>query len=251
MPVQNHKVYVKIYLKRFVNFYLKLHVVSQKILVLFLCQDEIGLHMYIIDLKVVFIRCYFRGDVTVKPSFQSGIMLNIRPKVEKGWDKEFPYFVEIDNHHSLSQVAQILYTNAYPLSEKKKRGMNSSETHYSTEEISQDSSSFSEGKVTTIAVNRYERNAVARKICIEHYGYVCQICNFDFYKFYGSLGEGLIHVHRVKPLSQIGEGYQVDPIADLIPVCPNCHAVIHRKKEAISIDEIKSKIKTMKAEQQH
>lgn len=145
-----------------------------------------------------FIRCYFRGDVSVKPSFQSGITVNIRPKVEKGWDKEFPYFVEIDDHHSLSRVAHILYTNAYPLSEKK-RGRNSSEIHYSTEEIPQDSSSFSEGKVTTSAVNRYERNVAARKICIEHYCYMCQICNFDFYKFYGSLGEGLIHVHHVKP----------------------------------------------------
>jgi len=79
----------------------------------------------------------------------------------------------------------------------------------------------------------------------------CQICKFDFNKFYAPLGEGIIHVHHLKPLAQIGEGYQVDPITDLIPVCPNCHTVIHRGKETISIDKIKLKIQTIKAEQQH
>ena len=68
------------------------------------------------------------------------------------------------------------------------------------------------------------------------------------YKFYGHLGEGLIHVHHLRPLAQIGIGYQVDPITDLIPVCPNCHAVIHRKKEPIRVDDIKSTIQTIRAE---
>lgn len=198
-----------------------------------------------------FIRCYFRGDVIVKPAFQSGIKINIRPKIEKGWDKEFPYFVEVSDHHLLPQVAQILCANAYPLSEKKKSGMNQSQPFYLPEEIPQVAATFSEGSATTISINKYERNVTARKICIEHYGCACQICKFDFYKFYGNLGEGLIHVHHLKPLAQIGEGYQVDPIKDLIPVCPNCHAVIHRKKETISVDDIKLIIQSVKTEQLH
>lgn len=41
---------------------------------------------------------------------------------------------------------------------------------------------------------------------------------------------GIIHVHHLKPLHEsIGIGI-VDPSRDLVPVCPNCHAVIHSKR---------------------
>ncbi len=36
------------------------------------------------------------------------------------------------------------------------------------------------------------------------------------------MGEGFIHVHHLKPLSEVGYEYRVDPIRDLRPVCPNC-----------------------------
>jgi len=56
---------------------------------------------------------------------------------------------------------------------------------------------------------------------------------------YGDLAKNFIHVHHIVPLSSIGEGYQVDATQDLRPVCPNCHAMLHRSKEALSIDELK------------
>jgi predicted HNH restriction endonuclease len=68
---------------------------------------------------------------------------------------------------------------------------------------------------------------VARRQCITHYGPTCVICDFDFRAAYGSELDGFIQVHHIKPLSEIGEEYEVDPVADLRPVCPNCHAVIH------------------------
>ena len=40
-------------------------------------------------------------------------------------------------------------------------------------------------------------------------------------------------VHHIKPLSEINEEYEVDPINDLIPVCPNCHAMLHRQQNGI------------------
>lgn len=85
-----------------------------------------------------------------------------------------------------------------------------------------------EGAVTTVLVNRYERSATARRKCIEHYGAVCAVCSLDFKSTYGQIGEGFIHVHHVVPISSIGETYVLDPIEDLIPVCPNCHAMLHR-----------------------
>ncbi len=65
-------------------------------------------------------------------------------------------------------------------------------------------------------------------------------------KFYGQIGEGFIHVHHLKPLSEIGQEYEVDPIEDLRPVCPNCHAMLHRKKPPYTIEQLKDLIhKTM------
>ena len=56
----------------------------------------------------------------------------------------------------------------------------------------------------------------------------CSICGFDFEKNYGELGKGFIHVHHIVPVSKIGPNYIIDPVKDLIPVCPNCHAMLHR-----------------------
>jgi len=100
-----------------------------------------------------------------------------------------------------------------------------------------------EGVKRTVIVNLYERNPKARKQCIEHWKAICAVCRFDFEDFYGEIGKGFIHVHHLTPVSQIGELYQVDPINDLIPVCPNCHSMIHRYEPPLTVDELKIAIK--------
>lgn len=65
------------------------------------------------------------------------------------------------------------------------------------------------------------------------------MCNFDFEKAYGQLGENYIQIHHLKPLSEIKEDYCVNPEEDLRPICPNCHAMIHRKTPALKIEELK------------
>ena len=98
-----------------------------------------------------------------------------------------------------------------------------------------------EGAVRTVNVNRYERSSIARQRCIEHYGCKCSICGLDFEEKYGEIGKGFIHVHHIIPLNQIGEEYVVDYEKDLIPVCPNCHAMLHRKINGheVTIEELK------------
>lgn len=98
---------------------------------------------------------------------------------------------------------------------------------------------FIEGAEYQSLVTRYERNSAARQRCIDHYGSACFICHFDFAAVYGELAKGFIHVHHIKPLATIGENYQVDPINDLRPLCPNCHAVIHIRKEPYTIEEVR------------
>ena len=106
------------------------------------------------------------------------------------------------------------------------------------EEVAE-SEKYFEGASSEISINAYERNPKARMKCIEHFGYECQVCGFDFENNYGQLGKDYIHVHHIIPLSEIKENYEVNPITDLIPVCPNCHAIIHRTRPALSIDTLK------------
>jgi 5-methylcytosine-specific restriction protein A len=112
---------------------------------------------------------------------------------------------------------------------------------YFPEEVSEE---LVEGKSKTINVNIYERNPLARKRCMEHYGVRCQICDVDFEEKYGEVGKDFIHVHHVVPLHEIQENYKVNPIKDLIPVCPNCHAMLHRKEngEYLTVEQLKERI---------
>jgi 5-methylcytosine-specific restriction protein A len=109
------------------------------------------------------------------------------------------------------------------------------------EEISNEES-YIEGAKTTISVNIYERNTEVRKVCLEHFGYQCQVCKFNFEETYGNIGKNYIHVHHLIPLSEIGEEYQVAPKEDLRPVCPNCHAMLHKTKPALTIEQLRRHI---------
>ena len=102
-----------------------------------------------------------------------------------------------------------------------------------------DSASYVEGASTVVHVNSFERNRHAREACIRHYGYKCNVCGFSFSDAYGAIGEQYIHVHHVVELASIREQYEVDPIRDLRPVCPNCHAMLHRRSPALTIEELK------------
>jgi len=94
-----------------------------------------------------------------------------------------------------------------------------------------------EGAKKQVTVNRYERDRDARRTCIAHHGLRCAVCEMSFGERYGPFAEGLIHVHHLLRLSDIGHEYLVDPIHDLRPVCPNCHAVVHRRDPPLSIEE--------------
>jgi 5-methylcytosine-specific restriction protein A len=104
-------------------------------------------------------------------------------------------------------------------------------------------SQYLEGAKTKVTVNKYERDLNARKKCIEFHGSSCKACGIDFGLVYGpKLGKRYIHVHHIKPLKDIGEEYCVDPITDLVPLCPNCHAMVHQKEPPMPVAELKENI---------
>jgi hypothetical protein len=110
------------------------------------------------------------------------------------------------------------------------------------EEIAEPEKYF-EGAVRTVSVNAFERSATARVKCIATYGYLCAICGFDFEQIYGEIGAEFIHVHHLTPIAEVSASYQVDPTKDLRPVCPNCHAMLHRRTPPYTLEELKIIIK--------
>ncbi len=98
---------------------------------------------------------------------------------------------------------------------------------------------FAEGKQKIVTYKTYDRSPAARQACIEHYGYSCSICGFNFEKTYGKIGSRYIEVHHLKQVADVGEEYLVDPVNDLRPVCANCHRILHKSRPPISIEELK------------
>lgn len=101
---------------------------------------------------------------------------------------------------------------------------------------------YTEGARKLVRVNALERNPKARKVCLQHFGCVCSVCEFNFAKKYGEFANGFIHVHHIKPVSLTDGEYELDPIADLRPVCPNCHAMLHYGNTVINIEDLRARI---------
>ncbi|NCE79366.1 HNH endonuclease [Turicibacter sp. TS3] len=66
-------------------------------------------------------------------------------------------------------------------------------------------------------------------------------------KVYGERFAGKIEVHHKKPLKEIGETYQVDPIHELIPVCPNCHMILHLGDPVFTPEEVEAFINSVRS----
>lgn len=111
------------------------------------------------------------------------------------------------------------------------------------ETVEQISRNLREGKEFHKISKYYERSRDARDACLKEYGYSCKICNFNFYEKYGEIGKNYIHVHHIVPLSEIGGSYIINPKKDLIPICPNCHSMIHSSQKVLSPEELKNVIK--------
>jgi len=103
-----------------------------------------------------------------------------------------------------------------------------------------------EGSIIRVEVNRYERNQLNRAACIAVRGCICTVCGFDFGEVYGQYGTGFIHIHHIVPVSQLGDDYLINPLKDLVPVCPNCHAMLHTVNPPLTVEELQKIINSRK-----
>lgn len=99
---------------------------------------------------------------------------------------------------------------------------------------------------SSISKESLRRNAAARELCLSYHEPICKVCGLDFRLTYGAEFRDCIHVHHLNPMAQATSLRVVNPNTDLVPVCPNCHAVIHahgalRSLDAVSAMMIESK----------
>jgi len=105
-----------------------------------------------------------------------------------------------------------------------------------------DEKEYKEGAKKRVVVNAYERDPKARAASLKCHGYACKVCGMRFQDIYGDIGKNFIHVHHKKPLAGRRATYKVKPTIDLVPVCPNCHAMLHTSSPPIGVEELKEKM---------
>lgn len=98
-----------------------------------------------------------------------------------------------------------------------------------------------EGAVRRVLVNSYERDPRNRAMAIERHGTACLGCDLEMSATYGAIAEGFIHIHHLIPLSELDAPRAPDP-RDLVPLCPNCHAVVHLRKPPLTIADLRQLI---------
>ena len=101
------------------------------------------------------------------------------------------------------------------------------------------SSPESEGKHIKQETTVIQRNPLARRKCIEYYGCRCAACGLAMNEKYGQIGEGVIEVHHLNPIHLFDDTHPVDYKTDLIPLCPNCHTIIHKLANPGDLDGLK------------
>ena len=104
-----------------------------------------------------------------------------------------------------------------------------------------------EGAVRKVAVNQYERSPKNRARAIKAHGVRCFGCRLELAETYGEIAKGYIHIHHVKPIADRPQ--EPPSVDDLIPLCPNCHAIVHLEKPPLSIKRLKELIQAARGPQ--
>ncbi len=204
-------------------------------------SDPVFLYVYHQRIGVtIYLYCDI-GDLDSLHGFtNNAITIETRQSLGSDWAKLTPYFIKIKSQQEAELIPPI-----YEFLASKPSGRRSPRRKSVYFFPSEDGvAAREEGRKVSIFVNRYERDSKNRFACIRIHGAICIVCGFDFTKKYGDIGNGFIHVHHLKPLSEVGREHKIDPRVDLLPVCPNCHEMLHMRTPPFTIDELKELIVT-------
>lgn len=101
-----------------------------------------------------------------------------------------------------------------------------------------------EGSISHALTLKRERSMRNRLLCLSIHGDQCGVCEFQPSDLYGSDMPSILEVHHIEPLGEIEQPKAYDPKTDLIPLCPNCHRAIHKRRPAYTPAELKGLLRT-------
>ncbi len=196
-----------------------------------------------VDFKGDFDDTAFHGDnyVSNKPNAPKRVLLKLQQRISRDINLTYDDL----KSHGLSGNLQGKMVIDGELLEYIQNEINRETTLEASPDFINDASTLPEGAVMQVTINKYERNRSARERCIAAHGCRCSVCGIDFEQVYGEVGKGFIHVHHIVPLASIGKSYRLNPEKDLVPVCPNCHAMLHRpvNGKLMSIQQLRAILK--------
>lgn len=180
-----------------------------------------------------------QGRVRLFLPVDSGSEQDLKPTPSTGtWAKRFHSVYDIASEQDLPRAAELIISAAAMLDQRSQGKFTRRPDQVSADEV-ETGVAYQEGAVRQVTVNAYERDNEAREACLRHHGRSCVVCGFNFLGAYGEQAADYIQVHHIKPIARAGGTYVLNPIRDLRPVCPNCHAVIHRRDPPFEIAEVK------------
>jgi len=189
---------------------------------------------FVMDKELKRIRLFWKADFSALLQNAFPELFNLYSKNEEVHDEpSVMRFRKIENDNSFYQLEFI----------------NPSDIESDVQsEIEEEQEPKPEGGIKEFYGKRYERDAANRARAVEIHGMICVVCGFDFEKEYGLRGKGYIEIHHMKPLSSLQRQQIINPATDLVPICSNCHRMIHRKKEdVLTIERLKEIIKTVRS----
>lgn len=155
------------------------------------------------------------------------------------------YFNKLDNNY-IESIMRFNKINKF-LYELEFIDLNNIDKNFYNEEIEYDEDDYKEynfikeGSSFYSYSKKYERDPKNRLRAIKIHGTKCIACGFDFEQAYGVRGRGFIEIHHVNPLYTLEGEMVINPKTDLVPLCSNCHRMVHRERENIlTINELKN-----------
>ena len=189
-----------------------------------------------------------QGSIRLFLPLDSNAGQDLKPTPSTGpWAKRFQSVFDIASEEDLARASQLIISAAATLGQGTKGTFTRRSDQLTADEV-ETGTLYQEGAVRQITVNGYERNHEAREACLRHYGRSCIVCGFNFLEAYGNEARDYIQVHHIRPIARAGGAYVLNPIKDLRPVCPNCHAVIHRRDPPFPITAVKRMLRRAAAQ---
>lgn len=105
--------------------------------------------------------------------------------------------------------------------------------------VAADTAEIREGKRREQRHVAIERSSVLRRLALARQGTDCKVCGFSFGATYGPLGDGFAEVHHLAPLGRLRKEMLVDPVADVVVLCANCHRMAHRENPPLDPDQLR------------